>query len=195
MRNILYIYIYIYTYNLIFTISLQIQEKKGNLFNCPNNLSLAHCVSEDLVMGKGIAVTFKKTFGGIKTLKRQGTNPSLTSIYALSHKHFIIYRISPSNHSLLFLPGAKTGEIAYLKRKERYIYYLVTKKQYFHKPTYASLQSSLQAMKRHCVKHNISNIAMPKIGCGLDKLEWRIVKKMLTKLFKKTNIHITVYSI
>ena len=42
---------------------------KGDLFSCPQNASMAHCVSRDLAMGKGIAVLFKKRFGHIQQLK------------------------------------------------------------------------------------------------------------------------------
>ena len=33
-----------------------------------------HCVSEDLRMGKGIAVLFKKKFGGVEELQAQGSS-------------------------------------------------------------------------------------------------------------------------
>uniref|UniRef100_A0A3B5LPS2 O-acyl-ADP-ribose deacylase 1 n=1 Tax=Xiphophorus couchianus TaxID=32473 RepID=A0A3B5LPS2_9TELE len=35
----------------------------GDLFSCPRDESLAHCISEDCRMGAGIAVMFKKKFG------------------------------------------------------------------------------------------------------------------------------------
>uniref|UniRef100_A0A3B3W0X7 Macro domain-containing protein n=1 Tax=Poecilia latipinna TaxID=48699 RepID=A0A3B3W0X7_9TELE len=43
----------------------------GDLFSAPDQESLAHCVSEDLRMGKGIAVLFKKNFGRVDALKEQ----------------------------------------------------------------------------------------------------------------------------
>ena len=49
-------------------------EVKGDLFKCPSSSSLAHCVSEDLHMGKGIATIFKKEFGRVDQLKAQGNN-------------------------------------------------------------------------------------------------------------------------
>ena len=48
------------------------REVRGDLFACPPSASLAHCVSEDLAMGRGIAKIFKKEFGGVKELKEQG---------------------------------------------------------------------------------------------------------------------------
>ena len=44
---------------------------KGDLFSAPLDASLAHCVSEDFRMGKGIATEFKKRFEGINELLTQ----------------------------------------------------------------------------------------------------------------------------
>ena len=71
----------------------------------------------------------------------------------------------------------------------------VTKEKYFHKPTYASLRSSLEAMRDHAIQHNVKEIAMPKIGCGLDKLEWVKVVEVIKEVFLGTKIHIKVYFI
>ncbi|XP_034650456.1 ADP-ribose glycohydrolase OARD1-like [Drosophila subobscura] len=46
---------------------------------------------------------------------------------------------------------AASGDVAVLKDNDRYIYYLVTKPQSWGKPTYESLQSSLEQMREHMV--------------------------------------------
>lgn len=51
---------------------LKIKLVKGDLFSCPKTDSLAHCVSKDLAMGKGIAKLFKDKFNGVPQLKLQG---------------------------------------------------------------------------------------------------------------------------
>ena len=53
--------------------SFRFREIKGNLFDSDKATSLAHCISADVHMGKGIAVTFKKMFGGVEELRRQGS--------------------------------------------------------------------------------------------------------------------------
>ena len=40
----------------------KIVEVKADLFSCPDYISLAHCISQDVRMGKGIAVIFKVSF-------------------------------------------------------------------------------------------------------------------------------------
>ena len=44
---------------------------RGDLFDNAQGTSLAHCVSADLKMGKGIAVQFKRRFGQLKELSEQ----------------------------------------------------------------------------------------------------------------------------
>ena len=77
----------------------------------------------------------------------------------------------------------------------RFIYYLITKKCYNDKPTYDSLRSSLRAMRAHCESHAVARLAMPRIGCGLDQLEWSRVRRIIDEVFTSTNISIEVYSI
>ena len=69
----------------------------------------------------------------------------------------------------------------------------MTKKRVFHKPTYDSLRSSLEAMKAHCVSNGVKELCMPRIGCGLDKLDWGRVTAMIGGIFKDVEISITVY--
>lgn len=145
--------------------SFKLHELKGDLFACPADYSLAHCISADCRMGRGIAVQFKNRFGGIAELKEQ------------------------------IAVGKEIGKVAILERDGRYIYYLITKKVYYSKPTYQSLRESLEEMKDHCLNENVSKIALPKIGCGLDCLEWDKVTQILTEVFSATNVELYVYSL
>ena len=85
------------------------------------------------------------------------------------------------------------GGCATLKRDQRYVYYLVTKAKYWQKPTYDTLQSSLEAMATHCHDNNVTELAMPQIGCGLDGLQWPKVTNMIKEIFKDKEVKVTVY--
>ena len=50
---------------------LTFQETQGDLFSAPSITSLAHCVSRDMHMGKGIAIQFRKRFDRVNELQRQ----------------------------------------------------------------------------------------------------------------------------
>ncbi len=69
---------------------------------------------------------------------------------------------------------------------------LITKKKYYHKPTYQSMLEAITMMKVVCKANNIKKIAMPQIGCGLDQLEWGKVSKIILDVFSGTDIEILV---
>jgi len=81
------------------------KELKGDLFGDTNS-ALAHCISEDLVMGKGVAKGFKERFGGVRELK--GQNPTTGGVCVLCrggrYVYYLItkrvYRDKPTYESL-----------------------------------------------------------------------------------------------
>ncbi len=135
---------------------------KGDLFKADANVSLAHCISKDYRLGKGIAKLFREKFGRIDELQRS---------------------------------GADIGGVATLKVGSRCVYNLVTKAKYSDKPTYESLRQSLEAMREHAGKNGVKEIAMPKIGCGLDGLQWNAVRTLVKNVFLKDSITLTVYTL
>lgn len=70
---------------------------------------------------------------------------------------------------------------------------LVSKEKCFWKPTYINLEETLLDMKRQCLENGIDKIAMPRIGCGLDRLEWFVVEDMIKEIFQDTSIEIVIY--
>ncbi|ALC44314.1 CG33054, partial [Drosophila busckii] len=79
----------------------------------------------------------------------------------------------------------KTGSVAVLQDDQRYIYYLVTKEESWEKPTYESLEASLKKMRTHMLEHDVNKLAIPRIGCGIDGLEWERVTAILDNVFGK----------
>ena len=71
----------------------------------------------------------------------------------------------------------------------------VTKQRYFHKPTYDSLHSSLVELRAQCSGRGIGQLCMPRIGCGLDRLEWDRVREMIRETFSDCEISITIYTL
>ncbi|MBR3741693.1 MAG: macro domain-containing protein [Clostridia bacterium] len=72
------------------------------------------------------------------------------------------------------------------------VFNLVTKERYWQKPTLDSLREAVGLMKACAVKMGVKKIAMPKIGCGLDKLDWEDVTIMIQDVFSDTDIRILV---
>ena len=77
----------------------------------------------------------------------------------------------------------------------RYFYNLVTKEKYPNKTDLQTLGTTLQIMQAHATKHGVSTIAIQKIGCGLDQMNWQDVFKLLRNFFAYSGIQIVVYSL
>ena len=77
----------------------------------------------------------------------------------------------------------------------RFIYNLVTKEKYSYKPDMQTLATTLQNMQAHATMHGVSTIAIPRIGCGLDQMNWQDVVKLLRNIFAYSDIQIVVYSL
>lgn len=142
-----------------------LKEEKRDLFSVSEEYYLAHCISADFGMGKGIVVKFNKRFDMKRNLQRA----------------FPDY-INQWHHN-----GWSSDCIMYGR-----VLNLITKERYFHKPTYETLKGSLEVMKKISEQEEITKIAMPVIGCGLDRLEWNKVKEIIKDVFEDTDIEILV---
>ncbi|KAF4529396.1 hypothetical protein B566_EDAN003488 [Ephemera danica] len=103
---------------------------------------------------------------------------------------------------------AKYGGIDYMKAQnktvcdiavlpiedERYLFNLITKLKYFHKPTLNSIERCLWQLKHFCHEFGVRKIAMPLIACGLDKQPWTQVQKILEKVMGHSIIDVLVYT-
>lgn len=141
------------------------REEVRDLFAVSDEYYLVHCISADFALGAGIAVEFNKRFD----MRRK-----LISRYPEYSQYMKQYRIQ--------------GGCILIDR----VFNLVTKERYFQKPTYKSLRQALTVMKKQCVSQGIYKIAMPKIGCGLDRLQWEKVSKIVQEIFNDTDMEIVV---
>ena len=72
------------------------------------------------------------------------------------------------------------------------VFNLITKRLSSGKPTHEALEFALIKMRKLVEAHGVKKIAMPKIGCGLDRLQWGKVKVSLQNVFKDTDVEILV---
>lgn len=107
----------------------------------------------------------------------------------------IDFRAKFGNIKNLLNQNKTVGEVAFIKHGKRYIFYLVTKETstFLCKPTLESLERCLLQLKKECRELNVRNLAMPKIGCGIDQLNWEDVRKKIIDIFCADQMTITVY--
>ena len=54
------------------------------------------------------------------------------------------------------------------------------------------MKFALEKMKQICLENNIKKIAMPVIGCGLDRLNWNDVSEQIKDVFADMDVEILV---
>ena len=140
------------------------REEKRDLLTVPQGYMIAHCISADFALGAGVAKQIDAAFN-----MREMLNLMWGKISDMDGKW-----TSPC-----CLPCAN-------------VFNLVTKDKYFHKPTLNSLEISLREMKDYAVEMGVKKIAMPQIGCGLDRLNWSDVAVLIKEIFEDTDIEILV---
>ena len=129
------------------------------------NTSFAYCGSSDLANYTGLAAAVSRRYPAVQNL----------------HK---VTLTRPPPGSLIACYDHSTN---------KFIYNLVTKRKFFHRSSYDTLQMSLLAMKRHMERHNITEIGLPRLGNGYDKLHWPTVFSLLYQIFFNSNIKIVIF--
>ena len=135
----------------------------------------AHCISADFAMGAGIAPQFQKYFGTKSKLLERYYND-------LAENTYLEYRWES-----LQIAGIK-GDCILVDK----VFNLITKKYCYEKPTYHSLYDALLTLRALCCQMDVKKLAMPRIGCGLDRLDWPSIKDCISDIFRNMDIEITI---
>jgi hypothetical protein len=155
--------------------TIHLETHDESLFEAPQEYALASLISKDLKVQNKRGLTYKyiKRFGRIKCLSRQ-----------------------------LDVLNMNTSRVLMLRHSKRnVIYYLITKPSCYGRPSYANLRRALTELAIHMKSQNITKLAIPKLGCGKNLLDWRSVKAIVIQVFTKIfssesdkEVNIAVYS-
>lgn len=138
---------------------------RGNLFTS-NAKILVNTVNTVGVMGKGIAADFKKIYP----------------------KMFEEYKSLCENGKL------DIGELYLYKTSNKWILNFPTKKHWKSPSTVEYIEKGLQKLIEQATKLQLTDIAMPKLGCGNGGLDWETqVKPIVEKYLKKSPINVSIY--
>lgn len=140
-------------------------EIQGDLFSSVgrDKTLLVHCISSDFALGAGIA----------KQFTARGVKQELLSKYKKDGWQGHGYCLLTDN-------GISVAN-------------LVTKEKYWHKPTITTVHEALLDLKTQAAGKGYKNLAMPAIGCGLDRLRWQDVRIVVNDVFEDTDMNVSVY--
>lgn len=128
----------------------------GNLFDKSNEVdaivNTVNCVG---VMGKGVALEFKKRYPD----------------------NYKIYKQVCKNKELV--PGKMLTVKNNIQELPKFIINFPTKKHWRHPSKIEYIKSGLIALKEEINEYSIKSIAMPALGCGNGGLDWKVVKKLI----------------
>lgn len=145
---------------------MKLTEIKQDLFELPNDYTLVHCISHDCALGAGIAKTFTEKYPTIrKDLKEHIKD------FGVDVCECMMIRPIDERHNVINM---------------------ITKEKYWNKPTINDFNKTVDDLVLMCYMYDIKKLGMPKIGCGLDKLNWKDVRNKLESTFKELDIEIIV---
>ena len=138
-------------------------EIQKDLFEVPDNYYLAHCINGNYTLGAGIAKIFRDKM-------------------SMQDRLHLEYPVKDGEQDKYIGKALLIGNV----------FNLVTKAYHYNKPTYESLYSALEDMRDQCKSLGVQHLAMPKIGCGLDRLSWYRVSEMIKEVFIDLDIDILI---
>jgi O-acetyl-ADP-ribose deacetylase (regulator of RNase III) len=146
-----------------------ITEESGDLL-ASGAEALVNPVNTAGVMGAGLALQFRRAFPGN---------------YAQYRQTWLRHQMSTGRVHMTFradTPGP------------RYIFNFPTKRHYRDKSRLADIEAGLADLRRLILRHRISSIAVPALGCGLGGLDWADVKPLIAaELGSLPGVHLMLY--
>lgn len=82
--------------------------------------------------------------------------------------------------------------VRYVSDDGRVIYNLISKGSSAQLPDRSDFEDSLRALKRALLAHGEKRLAIPRIGAGIDRLNWSDSAGFIQELFADTDIEIMV---
>jgi O-acetyl-ADP-ribose deacetylase (regulator of RNase III) len=141
----------------------------GNILES-NAQALVNTVNTDGIMGKGIALQFKKAYPNNFNAYRNACKQGDIAIGKLF--------VTKENN---------------LNTGEKIIINFPTKKNWQKSSEYSFIEKGLDNLVQIITQQNIKSVALPPLGAGNGGLEWEKVKKIIKQKLNHLNVEIIVY--
>ena len=137
---------------------------KGDIFSSPAKI-LVNTVNTVGVMGKGVALEFKKRYPEMFQTYQQICREEKLTI----------------------------GKLYLWKESEKWIMLFPTKKHWRYPSKLEFVEQGLQTFVNNWDKFGADSIAFPRLGCGNGGLDWALVQPLMEKYLKNLPMQIYVY--
>lgn len=137
-------------------------ETEGIIFDYENKYALGQCISADFDFKAGLAKVYDA---------RYGVRASLQEIYGKGNWQ-------SKGHCLVSNGGN--------------IFNFVVKDKYWMKTTYDRLEEAFEDCRRQMKAFGVTGLAIPRLGNGMDELEWQKVHDIIFRVFDGSNLEIRV---
>lgn len=137
---------------------------EGDMFNSPA-LVLVNTVNTVGVMGKGVALSFKRRY------------PEM----------FEEYRAQCERHKLMI------GKLMLWYAPDHWVLNFPTKEHWRNPSRLEYIEKGLMSFCRKYADYNITSIAFPRLGCGNGELDWNDVRPLMERYLRELPIDIYVY--
>ena len=135
-----------------------------DLFKAPKDVCLAHLISQDASMHRGLAVAMVRKFGQKSYIQAAAGHVGVGGVVCISD----------------------------WKSPGRAIFHCVSKRHYYQKTTYTTLAKVLVTLRETMERFGYSKLAVPALGCGLDCLEFDLVHPLIEDAFAWSDIEVTI---
>lgn len=145
-----------------------LEFKKGNILDADSE-AIVNTVNTVGIMGKGIALQFKKAFPENYEAYKKACDEKKVKV----------------GEMFVYEPHLACGP--------RFIINFPTKRHWKGKSRIEDIESGLEALVQEVISRSITSIAIPPLGCGLGGLRWDEVKPRIEKAFTtldKVNVQV-----
>ena len=163
--------------------------ENGNLFSS-NYQTLTNAVNTYGVMGKGIALEFKKHFNG---MYEEYQHMCKNGKVELGRPYLYKPQQNKDEQLEFFSQDSTKGKLV-VELSEKWVLNFPTKQHWRSPSKLNAIQTGLQYLQEHIEQWGIKSLAVPALGCGEGGLSWEDVRPILREGLKKLMIDVELYA-
>ena len=154
---------------------MYLKTVRQDITTISSDFLICHCISADAAMGAGVAFALVRRFPSMKSEVKD----CLKDTPLCQRVGQVVFYVDDTTNTV--------------------VANMVTKTHYWDKSSTMpqgaylnNLRQCLILVKQVMLERGIKKLAMPKIGCGLDRCSWMEVESIILDVFDGTDIDITV---